>query len=72
MRGVKFYSSTDLSVGSYLEQINNIYRQFQNDITYTLNQIIELYKCSKYIGHGLYLISWANNSNYCFKFVSKR
>lgn len=58
MRNVKFYSSMDLSVGSYLKKIEDIYSQFQRDQRYTLNQIIELYNCSMYIDHGLYLETW--------------
>lgn len=54
MRGVKFYSTTDLSVNYYLNQVKKIYNDLQNDIHYSLFQIVELYNCTKYIDNGLY------------------
>ena len=54
MRGVKFYSITDLSVNYYLNQVKKIYNDLQNDIHYSLFQIVELYNCTKYIDNGLY------------------
>ena len=58
MREVKFHSVNDYAVGWNLRKVEEIYSQFQIESSYTLNQIIELYNCTKYIENRLYLDNW--------------
>ncbi|MEK4426100.1 hypothetical protein [Solibacillus sp. FSL K6-1523] len=58
MKEVKFYSVNDIAVGWNLKKVGEIYIQFQIESSYTLNQIIELYNCTKYIENRLYLDNW--------------
>ena len=41
-----------------MRKVEEIYSQFQIESSYTLNQIIELYNCTKYIENRLYLDNW--------------
>lgn len=58
MREVKFYSKNDYSVGLNLTKIAAIYNEFSLDNLYTLNQILELHNCTKYIENELFLEKW--------------
>lgn len=58
--GVKFYSRTDLSVGHYLKQAEEILEQLDtvskvNDI----NQVIELYNIECFLEEEIYLDNWS-------------
>ncbi|MFF2795597.1 hypothetical protein [Lysinibacillus xylanilyticus] len=58
MREVKFYSKNDYSVGWNLTKIATIYNEFSPDNRFTLNQVLELHNCTKYIDNELLLEKW--------------
>lgn len=55
---VKYFSSSDLSIGYELDKAATILRQFNINSSYTINDIIEFYNIKKYFDDGLYMPSW--------------
>lgn len=57
---VKFFSSTDLTCGIYLEVVQQVIQRFNERETYTdVNDIIEFYNIKRFFDHEIYLIKWS-------------
>lgn len=58
---VKFYSINDLSIGSYIERIENIICNFDiEEKRADINEIIELYNIQQFFGNKIYSVHWTD------------
>ena len=58
---VKFYSVNDLSIGSYIERIENIICNFDiEEKRADINEIIELYNIQQFFKHKIYSVHWTD------------
>lgn len=71
MRDVKFYSENDLATGLNLNRIEEIYKEFNSDAIYSLNQILELHNCTLYIDRNLFLEKWDDSYKSLLKKINK-
>lgn len=57
----KFYSINDLSIGSYIERIENIICNFDiEEKRADINEIIELYNIQQFFGNKIYSVHWTD------------
>lgn len=69
-KGVKFYSNSDLSVGSSLLRAEIVLDSFDvNDEFTDINELIELFNIKIYLDHDLRSPKWSNEKyvDYCQK-----
>lgn len=59
MRRVKYYSKYDLSVGHYLNSVADLILGFKGTEFNNINDVLELYNCTKYIDNKLFLDRWS-------------
>ncbi|MGG0837864.1 hypothetical protein ABE057_11920 [Bacillus paralicheniformis] len=59
MKGVKFFSATDLAVGDYLNRAEKIILNFNENKEHPFNDILELYNCTLYIENKVFFPEWS-------------
>ena len=58
-RRIKYYSSSDLSLGYHLQQVEPVLLQEEKTFTdYDINDVIELYNIGLFFENNIYLKSW--------------
>ncbi|MBS4204315.1 hypothetical protein [Lederbergia citrea] len=60
MKRVKFFSTTDLAVGGYLNRVEKIILNFNENIEPSINDILELYNCTLYIDNKVFFSQWSD------------
>ena len=63
-RRIIYYSSSDLSSGYHLQQVEPILLQEEKAFTdYDINDVIELYNIGLFFENNIYLKSWDDEKN---------
>jgi hypothetical protein len=60
MKRVKFFSTTDLAAGNYLNRVEEIILNFNENIDYAINDVLELFNCTLYIENKVYFTQWTD------------
>ena len=60
LKGIKFYSATDLATGNYLSKAEDLILNFKKDQELTINDILELYNCTLYIDNKVFFSHWSD------------
>ncbi|QRY18168.1 hypothetical protein JTF64_13215 [Bacillus cereus] len=68
---VKFYSTTDLAASHYLLKAEDLILNFKEDQGHTINDILELYNCTIYIGNKMFFAQWSNEHQEQLKGICK-
>ncbi|PFE68227.1 hypothetical protein CN316_17860, partial [Bacillus cereus] len=71
MDKVKFYSTTDLAASHYLLKAEDYVLNFKEDQGHTINDILELYNCTIYIGNKMFFAQWSNEHQEQLKGICK-
>ncbi|MFE9080938.1 hypothetical protein [Bacillus mobilis] len=71
MDKVKFYSTTDLAASHYLLKAEDLILNFKEDQGHTINDILELYNCTIYIGNKMFFAQWSNEHQEQLKGICK-
>lgn len=61
MKGIKFYSSTDLAAGHFLSKVEDLILNFNEDQELTINDILEFYNCTLYIDNKVFFEQWSDD-----------
>ncbi|GLB25247.1 hypothetical protein LXJ15735_14880 [Lacrimispora xylanolytica] len=72
-RGIKYYSSDDLSCDYYLEMASKVIEEFTEDEEYwEINKIIEFYNIHCYFKNEIYLLKWKEDEKERYKTIVKK
>lgn len=60
MNRVKFFSTTDLAMGNYLNKVEIIILKFDENVEHAINDILEFYNCTLFIENRAFFTFWSD------------